>query len=298
MAKEKQENKYKDGQSSAFLNFFMEIVNYIALVVSVILTFSLSLLLDMLSSSCNLTRTGICFFLNKKLQKNLKFSYNYGAERLEVLVSTFCDILMVLSSLFILGFAVYQIVMPREVSELIIVAVVFKVICVLADIGILVPSYKAYRKTKTQMSKTVFEGMVSSTAFDSGILLAVLLSMLLKSWAFVGYVEPVLSIIIALFVIIRAFKRIKNEINELTDLTLDEDSQMKILKIINTHYNDYDNLNAISSHRLGNKVLIDLDLRFAKQTTYEELQTLITEIEAELSKDFPELDVSLHITNN
>lgn len=289
--------KYKKAQSSAFLNFFMEIVNYVALIVSVVLTFSLSMLMDMLTSTCNLTRTGICFFLNKKLQKNLKYTYNYGGDCLEVLSTVFCDSLMVLGSAFITGFAVYQLFLPRAVSELIIVAVIFKVICVIADFGILLPAHSAYKKTKTKVSKTVYEGMVSSTAFDAGVLLAVLLSMILKSWAYVGYVEPVISIVIAVFTIIRAIKRIKIGVTELTDLTLDEDAQMKILKIVNSHFNEFDFLNGINSHRFGEKVIVDLNFTFSNATTYEDMKVLIGKVSKELNEEFPDCNVALRIEN-
>ena len=295
---EEEAKKYKESQSSAFLNFLMEIINYVALIVSVVLTFSLSMILDMLSSTCNLTRTSICYFLNKKLQKNLKFTYNYGAERLETLATVFCDFLLTLGSLFILGFAVYQLFSPAQVSDLIIVAVIFKVICVLADVGILVPAYNAYRKTKTKVAKTVFEGMVSSFAFDAGILLAVLLSMLLKGWEYVGYVEPVLSIIIAVITVVRAIKRIKNGVNELTDLTLDEDSQMKILKIINAHYEEYDLLNNINSHRFGEKIFIDLDLVFTNDTTFDDMQKFLKGVSDELKVEFPDSEIALKVVDN
>ncbi len=290
-----EKENYKKAQGSAFLNFLMEIVNYAALIVSVVLTFSISMIMDMLTSTCNLTRTGICFFLNKKLQKNLKFTYNYGGDRLESLATLFCDFLLSLGSLFILGFAIYQLFVPREVSGLIIVAVVFKIVCVLADVGILVPSYLDYRKTKTKVAKTVFEGMVSSFAFDAGILLAVLLSMILRHWAYVGYVEPIISIVIAIITVIRAVKRIKSGVSELTDLTLDEPSQMKILKVINSHYEEFEMFNGINSHRFGEKIIIDLDLSFKKDSTFEDMQLFLEKVDQELQVEFPGSEVKLNI---
>ncbi|MDO4810704.1 MAG: cation transporter [Eubacteriales bacterium] len=288
--------KYEKAQASAFLNFLMEILNYVALIVSVILTFSISMLMDMLTSTCNLTRTGICYFLNKKLQKNLKFTYNYGSDRLEVLATVFCDFLMVLGSLFILGFAVYRIIVPSGVSDLIIVAVIFKIICVLADVGILLSAYSAYKKAKTKVAKTVFEGMVSSFAFDAGIMLSVLLAMILRSWSGVVYVEPVISILIAVITVIRTIGRIRVGVHELSDLTLEEDAQMKILKVVNAHYHEFNLLNSINSHRFGQTVIVDFDFDFLPETTYAEMQRLIDKILEELNAEFSECKVYLHIT--
>lgn len=292
-----EKTKYKESQGVAFLDFLMEIVNYVALIVSVILTFSLSMIMDMLTSTCNLTRTGICFFLNKKMQKNLKFTYNYGAERLEVLATLFCDALLTIGSILILAFATYQIFVPREVSGLILVAVIFKVICVLVDVGITVPAYKAYRKTKTKVAKTVFEGMLSSLAFDAGIMVAVLLSMLLRNWAGVGYVEPVISIIIAVITIVRAIKRIKSGVAELTDVTLDEESQMKILKTINSHYEDFDLFNGVNSHRFGDKIFIDLDVVFKPEQQYEEIEQFLAKVSEELKVEFEDAEIKLVVKN-
>ncbi|MCQ2419826.1 MAG: cation transporter [Clostridia bacterium] len=288
--------KYEEVQSSAFMNFMMEAVNYVALIVSVILTFSLSMLLDLLTSTCNLARTGICFFLNRKLQKNLKFSYNYGADRLESLCAVFCDFLLALGSVIILGFAVYQLFFPREVSGLIIVAVVFKVVCVLADIWVLVLAYRAYRKTQTKVARTVFEGTISASAFDIGILFAVFLSMALRSWPGVGYVEPIISIVIAAVTVLRAVKRIRTGVNELSDLTLDEQSQMKILKTVNAHFDEYSGFRGINSHRFGSRIFIDLDLDFSAETTFDDVKRLVGRISEELKAEFPDSSVSLRIT--
>lgn len=290
-------DKYKESQNGMMLNFVMEAVNYIAVIVSVVLTFSVAMLMDMLTSTCNFLRISICFFLNKKMQKNLKFSYNYGADRLEGLTALFCDVLMVLGSLIVSGVAAYRLFVPKEVSGFILVAVIFKVVCVLADVGILIPEYLAYKKTKTKIAKNVYEGMLASFALDFGILLGVFFSMILKSWSGVSYIEPVISIVIGVYIIVRAVQRIKVGINELTDLTLDEESQMKILKVVNSHFDEYDNFVGINSHRFGEKIFIDLDFEFSQSTTYENMTTFLDEISNELKADFPESEIKLSISN-
>lgn len=290
--------KYKEAQKGMFLNLVMEGVNYIAVIVSVVLTFSVAMLMDLLTSTCNFLRITICFFLSKKMQKNLKFTYNYGADRLEGLTTLFCDVLMVLGSLIISGVAIYQLFVPREVSGFILVAVIFKVVCVVADIGILIPEYIAYKNTKTKIAKNVYEGMLASFALDFGILMGVFMSMIFKNWSGVGYIEPIISIIIGIYVIAKAVQRIKTGISELTDVTLDEDSQMKILKVINSHFDEYENFVGINSHRFGEKIFIDLDFSFPQNTTYENMKTFLDEISNELKADFPESEIKLSITNN
>ena len=290
-----EQKNYKSADGSTFMNFLTEIVNYVAVVVSLVLTFSLSMLVDFLSSTTNLIRTGFCFVLNKKLQKNLKFAYNYGVERLEALSMLLCDGLLILGAVLIGGFAVYQIIVPREVSELIIVAVVFKVICVLIDVGLLLMNYLAYRKSRTKIAKTSVEGMLSATLFDVGIMVSVLLAMLLKNWQGQYLIEPVISLVISIVTSVRAVGRIKVGIREITDVTLDEDAQFKILKVINGYYDRYETLNGINSHSIGEKIYIDFDLTFSKATTYEEIQSFLGEITADLTKQFPDNQVSLSI---
>lgn len=290
--------KYKEAQKGMFLNLVMEGVNYIAVIVSVVLTFSVAMLMDLLTSTCNFLRITICFFLSKKMQKNLKFTYNYGADRLEGLTTLFCDVLMVLGSLIISGVAIYQLFVPREVSGFILVAVIFKVVCVVADIGILVPEYFAYKNTKTKIAKNVYEGMLASFALDFGILMGVFMSMIFKNWSGVGYIEPIISIIIGIYVIAKAVQRIKTGVSELTDVTLDEESQMKILKVVNKHFDEYESFVGINSHRFGEKIFIDLDFSFSQNTTYENMKTFLDEISNELKADFPESEIKLSITNN
>lgn len=288
---------YKSADNSTLLNFLTEIINYVAVIASLLLTFSLSIFVDTLSSTTNLLRTGFCFILNKRLQKNLKFSYNYGTERLETLSTLVCDALLILGSILIGGFAIYRIIYPGEVSELIIVAVIFKVICVLIDVGLVIINVIAYRKSRTKIAKTSAEGAIASFLFDFGIMISVLLAMLLRGWDGVFFIEPIISLFISFVISVRAFKRIKTGIREITDLTLDEESQLKILKVINSYYNDYESMNGINSHAIGEKVFIDFDLTFKDTMTYEDIQIFLSNITADLTKEFPENEVTLSVSS-
>ena len=81
-------------------------------------------------------------------------------------------------------------------------------------------------------------------------------------------------------------KRTRQSLIELTDKTLPEEEQMKILNILTRHYSSYSQFHSINSHKSGDATRIDIHLSFEQETTFEEIVTLKKQMQEELGSQF------------
>ena len=88
-------------------------------------------------------------------------------------------------------------------------------------------------------------------------------------------------------------KRTRQALVELTDKTLPEEEQMKILNILNRYYNSYSQFHAINSHRSGDVTRIDLHLSFEKNTSFEEIVNLKKKMQGEFDSLFSNCVVNI-----
>lgn len=295
LIKKKQKKQYKAETMSSSLNLIAELGNYAAVIATAVVTLSISIFVDLIDSTCNLLRTSFATILSKKLQKNLKFKYNYGTEKLETLITLFCDTLLILGTTFVFGFAIYRLVVPSEQSRYLLVGVIFKAFCVLGDIGLLIINYIVFKKSRTKVAKSNVEGSISSLAFDAGVFLSVLLAFFLTNWSGVVYIEPIATIFIAIFIIVRGIIRIKNYIAELSEATLNEQEQQKIAMVLAKYFSLYNEFYSANSHKIGETVFVDFRISFEDDKTFNEIKNNLKLFTEELNKSFDKCKVTFVI---
>ena len=113
-----------------------------------------------------------------------------------------------------------------------------------------------------------------------------------------GYISPVVSIFVAICLMFGYVKRTRQAFTELTDKTLPEEEQMKILNILNRYYNSYSQFHSINSHRSGETTRIDIHLSFENDTTFEEILTLKKQMQGEFDGQFDNCIVNIILEKN
>ena len=81
-------------------------------------------------------------------------------------------------------------------------------------------------------------------------------------------------------------RRTRPALDELTDKTLPEEEQMKILNILTRYYSSYSQFHSINFHKSGDVTRIDIHLSFEQDTTFEEILTLKKQMQEELDSLF------------
>ena len=275
---------YKKQQNLSFAQLLSEAPAFIVTLISAIFANTMLLFVDLMDSFGNLLRATMVTVLSKKLSKDLRFEYNYGVGKIEAIASLFCNGLVLCGLLLTMGLSIHAIVFPEKPSDSIIAVVGLKVINVCFDTTFFVKQRKILKIHRSAISETNHAAALAALLIDSVTLISLLVIWLLRNNPLGLYISPVISIFIAIYLLGGCIKRTKTALEDLTDKTLPEDMQMKILNILVRFYNSYSQVYAINSRKSGEILQIDLYLSFEKNTSAEEIVNLKKQMQEEFDK--------------
>ena len=277
---------YKQQQNLSIAQLLAELPSFVAVLVSAILSRNLLVYVDLLDSSMYLISLVLIVLLSKKLTKDLRYEYNYGVGKIEAIASLLCDGMGCFGLLITLGFSVQSIIRPEQPSDFVIAVVGLKVINVSFDTAFFVKQRKITKIHSSAISNANYAEALSALLFDSVALVSLFVMWLLRNNPIGGYISPVVSIFVAIYLMFGYVKRIRQALTELTDKTLPEEEQMKILSILTRHYDSYSQVHSVNSHKSGDCIRIDMHLSFERNTSFEEILTLKKQMQDELDSQF------------
>lgn len=288
-----EQSGYKKQEKLSLAQFLSELPNFVAVLAAAVASGSLIAFADLLDSFGNLLRTGTVTLLSKKLSKDLKFEYNYGVRKIEAISVLLCDGIVFFGFLSIIGVSVHDIFSPEKPSGLLIAVVGLKVINVIFDTFFFVNQRKILKTHYSAVSETNYAAAVAALLFDSVTLVSIFVVWLLRESPAGAYISPVISIAIALYLMRGCIGRVRKALDEITDKTLPEEMQMKMLKVLNRFYERYSEFHAINSHRSGNVIRVDIHLSFDEGTSVEEMISLRKEMQTEFEKQIGSCDLCI-----
>lgn len=286
---------YNEQLKLSFLQFLSAVPGFLTILVSAILSKSLLVVVDVLDAFSSLLRAALVTALSKKLTKDLRYEYNYGIGKIEAICSVVCDGIVMFGLIVTMALSVYSFFFPSKPSDMLIAVVGIKVINVSVGVFFVVKQKKILKSHNSAISQVNYAGAVAAMLFDIVALISVLTVWLLRNYAIGEYITPILTIIIAVYLMIGCIKRSKSALDELTDKTLPEEMQLKILKVMTRFYHSYAQIHSINSHKSGNLVRIDLHISFDTGTVVEEIVAFKLQIHEELQKQIGPCDVNIII---
>ena len=289
---------YKQQQNLSIAQILAEVPSFVAVLVSAILSRNLLVFIDLFDSFMYLISLSLVVVLSKKLTKDLRYEYNYGVGKVEAISSLLCDGIAFVGLLFALGLSVHEIISPEQPSDLVIAVVGLKVINVSFDIAFFVKQRKITQIHNSAISKANYAEALSALLFDSVALVSLFAMWLLRDNPIGVYISPVVSIFVAIYLMFGYVKRTRQSLIELTDKTLPEEEQMKILNILTRYYSSYSQFHSINSHKSGDVTRIDIHLSFEQNTTFEEILTLKKQMQDEFDSQFGNCIVNIVVGEN
>ena len=287
------ESGYKQQQNLSIVQFLAELPSFIAVLASAVLSRNLLVFIDLFDSFMYLISLGLVVVLSKKLTKDLRYEYNYGVGKVEAIASLLCDGIAFFGLLLTLGLSVRSIIFPEQPSDLVIAVVGLKAINVSFDTVFFVKQRKITKIHNSAISKANYAEAVSALLFDCVTLVSLFAIWLLRDNPIGGYISPIVSIFVAIYLMFGYVKRTKQALDELTDKTLPEEQQMKMLNILNRYYDRYSQFYSINSQKSGDIIRIDIHLSFEKDTTFEKILELKKQMKEEFDAQFTNCVVNI-----
>ena len=164
-----------------------------------IFTGSVAILSDSFHDICDALSIGISYFLEKKSKKEANYKYTYGYIRYSILGGIITTIILITGSIFFFFASVKRLFNPVSIN--------YDGMIIFAIIGVIVNMLASY---STKGGHSLNQKSVNLHMIEDVLgWLVVLIGSILMKFTDITYIDSILSILVALFILFNALKNIK-----------------------------------------------------------------------------------------
>lgn len=279
----------------AFAQLMVDLPNFILVLVLALVSGSMIIWIDVLDSLGYVLRSSIIVLISKKLLRDLRYEYNYGSSKIETMVALLCDGIIFGGLIIVVGVCFYELCNPSRPDDMVLGGAILKLAVILLDIIFLRAQKKIVKEKGGAIAQSSYASYVGALLFDCVAMISLVIAWAFRNSPISWYFSPVVSILLAIYLIGTCLKRVKLSINELTDKTLPEEMQLKILKVMSGFYDQYSQMHFVKSHKYGDTIVIDIALSFEADTPYSRIQALKEQMQEEISQLIDNCTVNLHV---
>lgn len=251
---------------------------------------SVSIISEAIHSAMDLVAAIIAFFSVKVSGLPPDEKHPYGHGKFENVSGVIEAILIFIAAIWIIYEAIEKLLHPGEIGFFAIG------ITVMAFSGIInfFVSKKLYKIAK-ETDSIALEADALHLKTDVYTSLGVALGIGLLWITGLGWLDPIIAILVALLILYESFVLLKKAYNPLLDTTLPEKELKIITDSIKKHIKSEMQFHKLRTRRSGHYKHVDLHLEVPKETTVEIAHRLCDEIENEICSNIENIEVNIHI---
>jgi cation diffusion facilitator family transporter len=137
------------------------------------------------------------------------------------------------------------------------------------------------------------EGFISGS-----IAISFLISMFLSSKGYTElahHIDPITALCVSLFLIVPSFNIAKSAFFKLLDASVEEDSQLEMLKVLNRHIDEYCEFGDIKTRTAGRKKFVDCKITVPEDISFKKGNEIVSKLEDEIKESIPDSEVSVRM---
>ncbi|MBR5192178.1 MAG: cation transporter [Clostridia bacterium] len=190
-------------EKKIFIVFILNLLFSIFEFVGGVLTGSIAILSDAIHDFGDASTIGLSYFFEKKSKKQPDNVYTYGYARFSVLSATITTFILIIGSTLVIYHAILRFINPIKIN--------YDYLLILAIIGLIINSLATYF---THGGHSINQKAVNLHMLEDvlGWVVIVVGAIVMRFTNFY-YLDPILSIIVAIFILINAFKNLKDVTN-------------------------------------------------------------------------------------
>ncbi len=261
-----------------FITILLNIFITVAQVIGGFAANSMSLLSDALHNFSDVVALSVSWFANILAHKKPDESKTFGLKRAEILAAFFNSATLTGMALLLIYHAVLKFFNPEEIKSLIVIYLAFLSI-VLNTLSVFIIKDDAAKSMniKSAYLHLLTDVMTSVAVFVGGIAML--------KWK-IFWVDPAISIFIAVYLIFQSYSLLKESLEILLQFTPYDFSIPKIKEFME-NFEEVDNVHHIHLWRLGeNEVFFEAHVDFSRDLSLKEATNLLEAIEKGLKDKF------------
>lgn len=255
------------------------LLDVVITLVAVLASQSVILLADFLKTFLEWIAVLLAWLALWRIKHGRSRKFDYGIGKLENIAGMLVGGLMILC-LLVIGFnAIRNIIHPAHVSGLgIWIGMADQVLFAGVNTALWLRIRRMARATGSPIMDAQARLLQTRAVGNIFILAALGLSVTLNHYQWAAYIDPLASLAIGASILMAAMGLISSSFYDLLDRTLEEESQIVILRELADHFHEYEAMHGIRSRRAGNKVFIEIFLEFAPEKTMGHIQNVAADM--------------------
>lgn len=258
------------------------------------LTNSAAVLTDLLATSFDLTSLTACWLVLRIAHKSKAERFAYGLGKLENLAELMIAVLQTVLVLVATARAVMGILNPEPVSG----AGFGLLVTAAAVAGNLYFNRRARRLSRDSRSPVLAAQArvhLVSACSSGAVFCVTLVTSTFQSVEWIAYLDPIASFVVIGFMVFNIYEMLTNSLGSLLDRAIGEAGQLRILKALTRHFDDFEELGDIRTRQHGGKLMVELHLGFDPDWTVARARKAVAALTAAVKQEFAQVGDSVEV---
>jgi len=253
-------------------------------------TGSLAVLTSAIDSLLDILMSGINFMAIRQAEQPADEQHPYGHGKFETLATIFQAIIIAASGVWIVYEAIQRMIEASPIKQ--------------TGIGIAVMSISTVasfmisrhlRRVAKETDSSALEADSLHFSMDVYTNLALLIGLILISQFDLPWLDPVMSILVAVYILYESIRLLRHGMRDILDEQLPETVRHEIEELINDHKDELFDFHNLRTRRAGSQKLIDFHLTVCKHLSVEEAHDVTEYIEKKIGEKIKGTDVTIHV---
>lgn len=234
----------------------------------------------------------------RRINRGANHQFDYGIGKLENLSSLLVGLLMILCLLVIAVNTVRNIMHPAHIQGAgVWISIAAQIVYAGINGFLCVRNRRMAAAEASPIMASQARLFLTKTLANLFILGSLILSIALAKYHWSLYIDPLASMVIGGSILLAAVGILKSSFYDLLDRTLEETSQVYILRELARHFSEYEALHGIRSRRAGSKVFVEVFLEFDPERKVGEVQDIVNRLRQDIENAVQGSRVTIALAN-
>ncbi len=251
---------------------------------------SVSVISEGIHSGIDLVAAIIAFFSVRKSSQPPDSEHYYGHGKYENVSGAVEAILILVAAALIIREAYFKLLNGVEIED-VNLGIIVMIVSVIANFYVSNRLIKTAKKTES----IALEADAWHLRTDIFTSLGILIGLIIIRFTGIKILDPIMAIIVALFILRAAIQLTWKSVRDLIDVRLPPNEENIIRTIIEKYSGKYFEFHKMRTRKAGSDRFIDFHLVVCKDANIEEAHNLADQMEQEITREFPRGSVIIHI---
>lgn len=255
-----------------------------------LLTGSLAVLTSAVDSLLDILMSGVNFMAIRQAEQPADERHPYGHGKFETVATIFQSMIIAVSGAWICLEAIRRL-QSGSIVEKPLGGIAVMIISLAASL--LITRY--LRRVAKTTESSALEADSLHFAMDVYTNLALLLGLLAMVWLDLPWLDPVMSLLVAGYIMIESLRLLRHGMRDLLDENLPDEIRVELEQLIGSHQGELFDFHNLRTRRAGSQKLIDFHMTVCKHLSVDDAHRLTDFLEGRIAERFSGTDVTIHI---